>query len=56
MNIEGFVHFLTLVKGYLRIKIETRFSQKPLGHFQPNLVSKFLDTRKLKLINMMVVT
>ena len=38
MSIEGQGHFLILVQGYLHIKIKTCFSQKPLGHFQPNFV------------------
>ena len=42
MSIEGQGHFLSLVQGYLRVKIETCFSQKPLGHFQPNFVYMFI--------------
>ena len=38
MSIEGQGHFLTLVQGYLLIRIETCFSQEPLGHFQLNFV------------------
>ena len=33
ISIEGQGHFLTLARGHLRLKIETCFSQKPLGHF-----------------------
>ena len=40
-------HFLTLVQGYLHIKIKTCFSQKPQGHFQPNFVCKLLGTRNV---------
>ena len=31
---------LDLAQGYLHMKIKTCFSQKPLGHFQPNFVCK----------------
>ena len=46
VSIEGQCHFLTLAHGYLRIKMETCFSQKPLGHFQPNFICNVLGTRK----------
>ena len=46
MSIEGQGHFLTLVQGYLLIKIETCFFQKPLGHFRPNSVCIFLYKEK----------
>ena len=39
---EGQGHFLTLVQGYLHIKIETCFSQKPLGRFPPIFYALFL--------------
>ena len=38
VSIEGQGHFLTFDKGHLCIKIETCFSQKPLGHLRPNFV------------------
>ena len=38
------------------MKIKTGFSQKPVGHFEPNLVCKLLGTRKLKFYDMMLVT
>ena len=35
-------HFLTLTQGHLYMKIKkTCFSQKPLGHFKPNLYVSF---------------
>ena len=37
---------MTLAQGYLQMKIKTCISQKPLGHFLPNFVCTFLDTRK----------
>ena len=49
VNIEGQGHFLTLVQGYLHIKIETCFSQKPQGHFQPNFVYIFLGYKEMKI-------
>ena len=38
------------------MKIKTGFSQKPVGHFEPNFVCKLLGTRKLKFNDMMLVT
>ena len=38
MSIEGQGHFLTLAQGHLHLKIKTGFSQKWLGHFEPNLI------------------
>ena len=49
-------NFLTLALGHLHMKIKTCFSQKPLGHFQPNFVCKLLGTWKFKFINTMLVT
>ena len=37
------------------MKFETGFSQKPLGHFQPNFACKLLGTRKIKFMNMTLV-
>ena len=42
--IEGQGHFLTLAQGHLCMKIKTCFSQKQLGRFQANFVSKLLGT------------
>ena len=39
---------MTLAQGYLHMKIKTCFSQKQLGHFQPNFVCMLLGTRKMK--------
>ena len=33
VSIEGQGHLLTLAQGHLHLKIETCFSQKPLGYF-----------------------
>ena len=38
------------------MKIKTGFSLKPVGHFEPNFLCKVLDTRELKLNDMMLVT
>ena len=46
VSIEGQGHFLTFAQGHLHMTIKTCFSQKPLGHFQPNFVCKLLGTRK----------
>ena len=46
MSIQGQGPFLTLVQGYLHMKIKIFFSGKPLGHFQPIFVCKLLGTRK----------
>ena len=58
VSIEGQCHFLTLAHGniLLNMKIKTCFSQKPVGHFEPNFVRKLLGTRKLKLNGMILVT
>ena len=37
-GIEGQGHFLTLAKGCVHTKIQTGFSQKLLGHSEPNFV------------------
>ena len=41
VSIEGQGHFLTLAQGHLCMKIKTRFSQKPLGHFNQILYVSF---------------
>ena len=56
MRIEGQGHFLTLAQCHLHKKIETGFSRKPVGHFEPNFVCKLLCTRKLELNDIMLVT
>ena len=56
MSIEGQGHLLTLVQGHLHMKIKTGFSQKPVGHFGLNFVSKLLGTRKLNFNDMMLIT
>ena len=38
MSIEGQSQFLTLAQVYLHLKIKTGFSQKWLGHFEPNFI------------------
>ena len=38
------------------MKIKTDFSQKPVGHFEPDFGCKLVATRKLKLHDMMLVT
>ena len=40
MSIQGQHHSLTLAQGHSDMKIKTRFSQKPLGHFEPNFIGK----------------
>ena len=47
--IEGQGHFLTFAQGQVHMKIKTCFSQKPLGHFQPNFVYKHLGTMVFKI-------
>ena len=47
MSIHGHGHFLTLAQGHLYMKIKTCFSQKQLGHFQPNFVCNNLGIRKV---------
>ena len=37
-SIEGQGHFLTLAQGHVHTKIQTKFSQKPLGHSELNFV------------------
>ena len=37
-SIESQGHFLTLVQGRLHTKIQTKFSQKLLGHSELNFV------------------
>ena len=39
-----------------KCQIKTCFSQKPLGHFQPNFVCKLLSTSKMECINILLVT
>ena len=56
VSIEGQGHLLTLAQGHLHIKIKTGFSQKTVGHFEPNFVCKLKGTRKLKFDDMMHVT
>ena len=56
MSIQGQGHFLTLAKCHLHMKIKTGFSQKPQGHFEPNLLCKLSDTKKQNFIDMMLVT
>ena len=41
-SIEGQCHFLTLVHGQLHLKIKTRFSQIPLGLFEPKFEKQML--------------
>ena len=38
MSIEGQGHYLTLAQGCVHTKIQTRFSQKLLGHSELNFV------------------
>ena len=38
MSIEGQGHYLTLAQGRVHTKIQTGFSQKLLGHSEPNFV------------------
>ena len=38
VSIEGQGHYLTLAQGRVHTKIQTRFSQKLLGHSKPNFV------------------
>ena len=38
VSIEGQGHFLTLAQGRVHTKIQTKFSQKLLGHFELNFV------------------
>ena len=46
MSIEGQGHFLTLAQGHLHMKIKTGFSQKPVGHFEPNFICLLSGTKK----------
>ena len=56
VSIEGQGHYLTLAQGRLHTKIQTRFSQKLLGHSELNFVWKLLGTEKCKFVNMILVT
>ena len=56
VSIEGQGHYLTLTWGRVHTKIQTRFSQKLLGHSKPNYVWKLSGTRKWKIVNMIRVT
>ena len=56
MRLEGQGYFLTLAQGHLHMKIKTGFSQKPVGHFEPNLVCELLSTRKLNFDDVMLIT
>ena len=56
VSIECQCHFLSLAQGHLHMKIKTGFSQKPVGHFEPNFVCKLLGTRKGKFNGIMLVT
>ena len=47
MSTEGQGHFLTLAQGHLHTNVKIGFSQNPLGHFEPNSVSKLSGTKKL---------
>ena len=38
VNIEGQGHFLTLAQGRVHTQIQTKFSQKLQGHFEPIFV------------------
>ena len=49
MSIEGQGHFLTLAQGHLHMKIKNGFSQKLVGHFEPNFVCKVLGTMNFKI-------
>ena len=55
MSIEGQGNFLTLAQGHLHMNVKIGFSQKPLGHFEPNFVCKLSGTKKLKFIDMILV-
>ena len=46
MRIDGHGHLFTLAQGNLHIKIKTRFSQTPLGYFEPNFVCNLSGTRR----------
>ena len=41
MSIEGQCHCLTLAQGRVHTKNQTKFSQKPLSHSEPNLYVSF---------------
>ena len=56
MSIEGQGHFLTLAQGRVLTKIQTKFSQKLLGHSKVNFEWKLSGTRKWKFVNMILVT
>ena len=56
MSIEGQGHFLTLAKGRVHTKFQTRFSHKLLCRSEPNFAWKLSGTRKWKFDNMIVVT
>ena len=46
MNICEYFRSRSFVQDHLLIKIETCFSKKPLGHFQPDFVCKLLGKMK----------
>ena len=46
VRIEGHGHFFTLAQGNLHMQIKTRFSQIPLGYFEPNFVCNLSGTRR----------
>ena len=48
--------FFTLTYGHLHMKIQTVFSEKPVGHFASNFVCKPLVAMKFKFNRMMLVT
>ena len=43
MRIEGQGHFLTLAQDRVHTKIQTKFSQKPLSHSEPNFRYKDMN-------------
>ena len=55
-SIESQGHSLTLGQGHSDFKIQTCFSQKPLGHLKPNFVWKLVGERKWKFILISLVT
>ena len=56
VSIEGQGHFLTLTQSQLHMKLQTAFSQIPLGQSKPNFICKLSGLRKWKFIDMMLVT
>ena len=56
VSLEGQGHFLTLTQSQLHMKLQTGFSQIPLGQSKPNFICKLSGSRKWKFIDMMLVT